>query len=272
MARGDHLRSPRGGYSHHGIGLGDGLVAHYSGDERKDVASAKIRISSMAEFADGQPVFAVEYALSHPADTVASRALSREGEQRYNLVFSNCEHFARWCKVGESRSSQIDNATAAVTTPVAAKLGLMVVSGALAGAPSLAGAARTTSLLANAGALVGGGAQAGVAVTSFATGAASLIGLLQFYRDDPFASLRERYACERARAAAWKAVGVTALIAAVCVPLLGRGTGGAVLTSGLKTVGGGSMEAGLGLATMAPVAAAALLAQRAYDRALAVTA
>ena len=36
--------------------------------------------------------------------------MSRIGEQDYNLLFNNCEHFATWCKTGRHRSSQIDSA------------------------------------------------------------------------------------------------------------------------------------------------------------------
>ena len=35
--------------------------------------------------------------------------MSRIGEQRYNLLFNNCEHFATWCKTGRHRSEQVDS-------------------------------------------------------------------------------------------------------------------------------------------------------------------
>jgi hypothetical protein len=34
--------------------------------------------------------------------------MARLGEQRYNLVFNNCEHFAIWCKTGRHRSTQVE--------------------------------------------------------------------------------------------------------------------------------------------------------------------
>jgi hypothetical protein len=37
-----------------------------------------------------------------------ARALGRLGEQRYNLIFNNCEHFAHWCKTGRHRSAQVE--------------------------------------------------------------------------------------------------------------------------------------------------------------------
>jgi hypothetical protein len=35
--------------------------------------------------------------------------MSRLGEQNYNLLFNNCEHFAHWCKTGRHRSEQVEN-------------------------------------------------------------------------------------------------------------------------------------------------------------------
>jgi hypothetical protein len=37
------------------------------------------------------------------------RAMGRLGEQNYNLLFNNCEHFAHWCKTGRHRSGQVEN-------------------------------------------------------------------------------------------------------------------------------------------------------------------
>ena len=36
------------------------------------------------------------------------RAYSRLGENGYNLIFKNCEHFAMWCKTGVVYSSQVE--------------------------------------------------------------------------------------------------------------------------------------------------------------------
>ena len=35
--------------------------------------------------------------------------MGRLGEQDYNLLFNNCEHFATWCKTGLHRSGQVDS-------------------------------------------------------------------------------------------------------------------------------------------------------------------
>ena len=38
---------------------------------------------------------------------VVQRAESRLGEQRYDLLTNNCEHFATWCKTGRQESEQL---------------------------------------------------------------------------------------------------------------------------------------------------------------------
>ena len=40
-------------------------------------------------------------------DTIR-RAMERLGEEEYNLITNNCEHFAMWCKTGESVSCQVN--------------------------------------------------------------------------------------------------------------------------------------------------------------------
>jgi len=51
--------------------------------------------------------FLSEYNLFSPSE-VQDRAYSRLGEQRYNLLTSNCEHFAFWCATGLSHSTQVE--------------------------------------------------------------------------------------------------------------------------------------------------------------------
>jgi hypothetical protein len=53
--------------------------------------------------------------VSYPEDSCSAagvtlrRAMGRLGEQNYNLLFNNCEHFAHWCKTGRHRSSQVED-------------------------------------------------------------------------------------------------------------------------------------------------------------------
>ena len=39
-------------------------------------------------------------------DEIVTRAKSKLGEDKYNVVFNNCEHFAHWCCTGTSWSNQ----------------------------------------------------------------------------------------------------------------------------------------------------------------------
>ena len=104
MPAADHLQVPRqhGLFNHHGIDLGDGTVAHY-------LEGREILRSSTDEFSQGQPLSVIEHADASPVRVTLQRAMSRIGEQNYNLLFNNCEHFATWCKTGKHRSGQIDS-------------------------------------------------------------------------------------------------------------------------------------------------------------------
>lgn len=91
-------------YQHHGIDCGDRTIIHY-----RKVGTATVARTSTEAFARGNPVYPVLRPVSFIPDVVISRAESRLGEQRYNLFFNNCEHFANWCKTGENVSPQLDD-------------------------------------------------------------------------------------------------------------------------------------------------------------------
>jgi len=105
LAAADHLRVPRrhGLFTHHGIDLGDGSVAHY-------LEGREILRSSLLEFSCGELISVVPYpaASCSTPEVTLRRAIGRIGEQRYNLIFNNCEHFAHWCKTGRHRSAQVE--------------------------------------------------------------------------------------------------------------------------------------------------------------------
>ena len=105
MAAADHLQVPRqhGLFHHHGIDLGDGTVAHY-------LEGREILRSSIDEFRQEQPITVIEHDAASAKGVTLRRAMSRIGEQNYNLLFNNCEHFATWCKTGRHRSGQIESA------------------------------------------------------------------------------------------------------------------------------------------------------------------
>ncbi|MBQ3076790.1 MAG: lecithin retinol acyltransferase family protein [Clostridia bacterium] len=94
--RAAHIKVLRAGYSHHGIYFGDGKVIHsYKGE---------VRIDPVEKFSKGNKVLTLpnrESPAHYSEQEIVDRALRRQGENRYNLIFNNCEHFARWCRCGD---------------------------------------------------------------------------------------------------------------------------------------------------------------------------
>ena len=79
LTPGMHVVAHRIGYQHHGIYIGDGQVVAYL----------------------------LDTGVTYSADEIVDRALDRVGEDDYNLVFNNCEHFANWCITGQAKSYQV---------------------------------------------------------------------------------------------------------------------------------------------------------------------
>lgn len=140
MSKGDHLYVNRigGTYAHHGIDCGDGTVIHYTSDSW--LGQRKIQRTDMSVFAKEDEVLVKDYEafietlrapetlsgkanfkinellnrfrgldtndLDFSPDAVIDRAQARVGEQAFNLMFHNCEHFATWCKTGIHSSEQ----------------------------------------------------------------------------------------------------------------------------------------------------------------------
>lgn len=86
---------------------------------------------------------------------VAERALSKVGMTGYNLLFKNCEHFAKWCKYNVPMSEQIENGVEVGLIGIGAGIG-----GGIGGVIGLVGGPFGVG----AGAVVGGGIGAGVGV------------------------------------------------------------------------------------------------------------
>ena len=116
-------------YEHHGIYVGDNMVVHYNGLARgivlekscfEEILSnvvpldkrniAKVEMTSLEEFASGD-VLQVKKHADAPlsGQEVALRAKTRIGEQKYNLIINNCEHFCNECVFGEHVSEQVQN-------------------------------------------------------------------------------------------------------------------------------------------------------------------
>jgi hypothetical protein len=109
---GAHMVTPRRGYTHHGIYVGLGRVVQYGGLSR-GLARGPVEEVSLSQFARGRPIrLRLEESRWSNGDEVARRARSRLGENRYNLLTNNCEHFCEWCVRGEHRSYQVDELVA----------------------------------------------------------------------------------------------------------------------------------------------------------------
>lgn len=139
-------------YEHYGVYIGNGKVVHYSGmgtdfkgnvcvqedtlehflKEDKDyfvlyfdksyVAPRKIQVKTEFNLDDMNLATSLcltqknQFKLYSPQETV-KRALSRVGEEKYDLLFNNCEHFAVWCKTGISESYQVERVFHALDLP-----------------------------------------------------------------------------------------------------------------------------------------------------------
>ena len=116
-------------YEHHGIYVGDNMVVHYNGLARgivfekscfEEILSnvvpldkrnvAKVEMTSLEEFASGDTWQIKEHTNApFSGQDIALCAKSRVGEQKYNLLINNCEHFCNECVFGEHVSEQVQN-------------------------------------------------------------------------------------------------------------------------------------------------------------------
>ena len=105
---GSHLVTPRRGYLHHGIYVGDGRVVHYAG-LANGLYRGPVEEVPLSRFTRGRPVWVKSHApSSFECREVIQRARSRVGEDCYRLLTNNCEHFCEWCLRGEHRSYQVE--------------------------------------------------------------------------------------------------------------------------------------------------------------------
>ena len=101
---------------HHAIvtGLDPIMVIHY--DDELEVAETELSDaychskcckfkSRCCKFCDN--LYRINYEDCYNADYTVLRARELLGEERYNLLDRNCEHFSSWCKTGSTKSSQV---------------------------------------------------------------------------------------------------------------------------------------------------------------------
>jgi hypothetical protein len=121
---GAHILSPRLGYQHHGIYIGQSRVVQYAGLSG-GLIHGPVEEVSLSQFAGGRRISTrSSERRSFDREEVVRRARSRLGEDRYRVLRNNCEHFAEWCLYGEARSYQIERLLALLWLPgLARKLG-----------------------------------------------------------------------------------------------------------------------------------------------------
>ena len=108
MQIGDHLVTPRTGYTHHGLYLGNQQVIHYSGKTSHDQGS--IQQVTLEEFCDGKACRVRDYPFRvYGRKESVERAHQRLGEANYSVLFNNCEQFVAWCIMGIGYSEQINS-------------------------------------------------------------------------------------------------------------------------------------------------------------------
>ena len=268
---GAHLVTPRGGYFHHGIYIGEEKVVHYSGFG-DGTSTGPVEVVMLSEFLCGR-----EYTIKgHPfskfsGKDAAARARSRVGENLYCLFSNNCEHFCEWCINDDHHSNQVTAATAVAGSTGATAVGLAATA-AVAATGTAAGlsGAGVMSGLAAAGGIVGGGAVAGVGVLGGgpAIAAAALINNTVL-KDNPALKRDERDARAAGRTATYvgAAAGTVGSIATISAAGTVAGLSATGISTGLAAIGGvagGGMAAGVVIATAAPVAAAAAVGYGVY--------
>ncbi|MBP2032234.1 hypothetical protein J2Z42_000899 [Clostridium algifaecis] len=99
-------------YDHYGIYVGNNRVIHYCSSNWK-VSNTQIQETSIYPYFNKNKFFVLDLgnAAKFSSYKTVKMARSRLGEKNYNLLQNNCEHFAVWCKTGNSKSYQLDNLT-----------------------------------------------------------------------------------------------------------------------------------------------------------------
>lgn len=103
-------------FIHHGIAIESNWVIHFA-TSRVPEKKNRVKLDTIATFCDITPNTEPGGPLPYKRDTHASRAMARNRavwiychEQewgKYNLVWNNCEHMSRMCKVGYKESRQV---------------------------------------------------------------------------------------------------------------------------------------------------------------------
>jgi hypothetical protein len=124
--KGDVIFVDRGLYKHYGVYCGRNRVVHFAPKKgfELDADNALIQETTVENFLkEGILKIDTETKAIYSPDEIVKRACSLLGKQKgeYNLIFNNCEHFARWCVSGKKQSLQVETGIK-VTAGIAAVL------------------------------------------------------------------------------------------------------------------------------------------------------
>lgn len=124
---GAHIRVQIQSIYHHGIYIGNDEVIQFGllSDMLKPKEEVKVLVSSIEEFLQGGflevRVFdRKERKIKNDDLKIVEIAKSKLGEDGYDIVHNNCEHFANFCIFNKKESKQIDD----IRSEIRKKLGI----------------------------------------------------------------------------------------------------------------------------------------------------
>ena len=112
----DHIKVWRNSfYTHHGIFVSNNEIIHFASRDGDNLTGSdnEIHKTDLRSFLRGgilevKVYNSEELAQLNPPNVIVKIARSLVGDDGYNLVFNNCEHFANYCTLGEHRSHQVE--------------------------------------------------------------------------------------------------------------------------------------------------------------------
>ncbi|MEO4052762.1 lecithin retinol acyltransferase family protein [Solibacillus sp. CAU 1738] len=132
--KGNHIRVSRGLYTHHGVYISNNEVIHFTGQEDDNVmdwSKNEVIQSTLERFLLNGKLEVKLYTDEelndvYPVDEIVQYARHCIGDQGYNLIFNNCEHFANVCTLGRFKSHQVEKVLGGVRVGILGKLGTAI--------------------------------------------------------------------------------------------------------------------------------------------------
>ena len=118
---GDHLIQPGAfgirALNHHAVYIGDGTIIHYSNNPGEHKLHGVIRkdtvkyLEKAAAKVGASVKVRVHFNPVRDPVTITQVCLSRLHEDKYDLLFNNCQHFANFCVLGDAFSETLRTRT-----------------------------------------------------------------------------------------------------------------------------------------------------------------